>query len=179
MQWNDKQYERVARYLDGDPVELTSRERELAEEVRSGEVIVTAGIDRRVRHRAMDQARRRMSAELARPTRRKALLACVTAAEAIAVAAVLVIALTLQGVVTPPAAPVSSLAGLPAEALGLAERSEIANRISLVRQDLDMLEAELMVPAAIMDPTSFEIDELRYDLEELLNYEPPEFYLEG
>lgn len=178
MQWTDQQYDRVARYLDGDPLELTDLERDLVEEVRNGLDIVQAGIDLPKRHQAMDKARRRMSAELARPARRRAVLACFTAAEAIAVAAVLVIALALQAI-APIASPLNGWAAIPIEAIGLGETNAFTEQIALVERDIDMLEADLLMPAITMDPASFEIDQLKYDLEQLWNYEPVEFYLEG
>ncbi len=178
MQWTDQQYDRVARYLDGDPLELTDLERDLVEQVHSGLDIVQAGVDLQKRHQAMDKARRRMSAELARPARRKAVLACFTAAEAIAVAAVLVIALALQAI-KPATGPLDLWAAVPIEAIGLGETNAITERISLVARDIDMLEVDLLMPATTMDPASFEIDQLKYDLEQLWNYEPVEFYLEG
>jgi len=178
MPWTDEQYERVARYLDGEPLVLTERELELAEEIRAGEAVITAGIDPRARHRAMDKARRRMSAELARPTRRRAVLVCFAAAEAVAVAAVLVIALTLQGIAPAPT-PANSWADVPLEAIGLAESSEITEHISLVQQDIDLLEAELMMPITSMDPAGYEDDDLDSDLEELWYYVPAGLYLKG
>lgn len=178
MPWTDEQYERVARYLDGEPLELTDRELELAEEIRAGEAVVTAGIDPRLRHRAMDKARRRMSAELARPTRRRAVLACFAAAEAVAVAAVLVIALTLQGIAPAPT-PANSWTDVPLEAIGLAESSEITEHISLVQQSIDLLEAELMSSITSMDPVDYEDDDLDSGLEELWYYLPAGLHLQG
>jgi len=178
MPWTEQQYERVARYLDGESVELTARQRELAEEIRAGRATVTAGIDPRMSRRAIDKARRRMSAELARPRRRKISLACLAAAEAVAVAAVLIIALTLQPMATPET-DADNWAEVPLEVIGPDGRSEIAQRISLVRQGIDLIEADILSPAAVIDPAGFEIDELRYELEGLLDYQRPEFYLEG
>ena len=160
MQWTEQQYERVAQYLDGDPIELTAAERDLAEEIENGLSLVTAGIDPHMRRRAMDKARRRMSAALVRPRRRKVFLTCFAAAEAVAVAAVLVVAFALQPV-APPAIHTNDWAHVPLEVIGPDTPTQIAQAISLVRYDIDLLEADMLLLPTAIDPASFEIDELQ------------------
>ena len=179
MQWTDEQYGRVARYLDGQPVDLTGPERDLAGEITGGgEVFVTGGIDVRQLHRAMATARRQMSVALARPRRRKIFVACFAAAEVAAAAAVLVIMLTVRGM-APPATTHNALADAPLDVISSFADGKIAEEILLVHQDIDLLEAEIYAPAIDFDQASFEIDELQFDLEELMNCEPPDFFLEG
>jgi len=178
LQWTDEQYGRVARYLDGQPVDLTGPERDLAKEITDGEVLVTGGIDVRQLHRAMATARRQMSVALARPRRRKIFAACFAAGEVVAAAAVLIIMLTVRGM-SPPAVTHNALVDAPLEVISSPANGDIAEQILLVHQDIDLLEAEICAPAIDFDQASFEIDELQFDLEELMNYEPPDFFLEG
>ena len=164
-------------HLDGQAVELTNQERRLAEQIASGGAVVTAGIDARLRRQAIDRAKRSMTARLAKNRRRKAILACFTTAESIAVAAVLVIAITLQTMA--PLLHMNIWNNVPLEAFGPDQSGEIAQQISLVQQDIDLLEAELLVSPETMDPAEIEIDELQYQLDELLQFDSSDLLLEG
>lgn len=67
MLWNDEQYERVARWLDGDAVELTAAESALAEEIRAEEARLGDALQAAPPMVAMARARVRMIAAAARP----------------------------------------------------------------------------------------------------------------
>ena len=70
MPLNEEQYERIARWLDGEPIELSEVERAVAEEIRRDEAFVASLAPVQAPTTALDRARRRMTAELARPSHR-------------------------------------------------------------------------------------------------------------
>jgi len=88
MHWTDEQYERVARRLDGEAVELTSAEEALAAAVRRGEVETARALDVALPAAAKARARRRLVAALARPRWRAASWAVTGAAAAAVLIAV-------------------------------------------------------------------------------------------
>ena len=89
MALNDAQYERIARRLDGQDVELSEQERMAADEIRRRQVDLAAMLDVNAPPEVLAGARRRMRAMLigaARPRRRSFYLAVATAAAAVLVA---------------------------------------------------------------------------------------------
>ncbi|MCK5114440.1 MAG: hypothetical protein KAR11_06730 [Phycisphaerae bacterium] len=88
----DNQFERVARYLDGEDVELTAVELELLDEFNRNEAVVGAQLDVEVPRETVQRAQRRMNAAvLAKP--RTAMI--FKLAGAAAVAAIMVLGIGL------------------------------------------------------------------------------------
>ncbi len=86
---NEQQYERIARFLDGEPVELTPEETQAAEEIRTLESSMTGLVELTPPGETMKAAHRRLIRELGRPRKRMWRVAISTAAAAaIVVAAV-------------------------------------------------------------------------------------------
>ena len=76
MNLTEEQYARVARWLDGQDVELSIEERAAAEEVRRGEADLAVVLDVPVRRETLDRARRRLVALWAFWLRRAGSLPC-------------------------------------------------------------------------------------------------------
>lgn len=62
--WNNEQFDRVARWLDGEPIELSGVERELADEFRRNEKALVGVVDTALPDRADQRAHRRVHAAL-------------------------------------------------------------------------------------------------------------------
>ena len=139
MSRDEPNTDRIASWLDGDNIALSESERALADEIRRDQMVLDTPIDRRRVHLAMDHARRRMTAELARPSRRKQWLAVITSTEAIAVAALLVVTI-LTGMVTNGSDPASLDA-----MIRVVNTPDVPDDFDLVQDELDALEAELFV----------------------------------
>ncbi|MBT3198605.1 MAG: hypothetical protein HN350_01695 [Phycisphaerales bacterium] len=63
-QWNDEQFDRVARWLDGEQIQLTDSERGLAEDFRNNDSAFGGAIDTPLPANADQRARRRVVAAL-------------------------------------------------------------------------------------------------------------------
>ena len=90
MELTERQYERIARRLDGEAVELDADERAVADEMHSLEAMLGGALDVEVPRAALQRAERRVSAEFARPRPRLRVLRF--AAGAVAAAAMVMIA---------------------------------------------------------------------------------------
>jgi hypothetical protein len=160
---SQQQYEDIARYLDGEDVPLSPPLKELAEQIRRDEQTVGPGLDVATPPAAMDRARSRMLAELARPTRR-AWGRWIAGASAAAAAAVVVLALWL----TPEARhdPAAGLAGAEPSvdqfAYALAEDPEDEMFREAV-QDVEDLQLQLALGPVVTPMVG--VDELDADLE--------------
>ena len=166
MSENEPNVDRVASWLDGEHVELTDADRALADEIRRDQMVLDAPIDRRRMHAAMDHARRRMTAELASPSRRKRWLAVITSTEAIAVAALLLVTV-LTGMVTNGSDPASLDA-----MIRVVNTPETPDDFDLIQDELDALEAEILVDAPRGAGGDLESGPLEFDdpwLDETLN----------
>ena len=142
MELSEEQAERVARYLDGEPVQLTSAEQVIAEEIRRGEALLAGIPDVRAPVGAMQRAQRRMMGELARPRRRSKWLIW---PGAVAAAGILIVAGLLWR-----AAPPSAAIDLPMDILAEAYAAPDENLdLDLIEQDLHALRAEVLVSAPI------------------------------
>lgn len=101
MELNEQQYQRVARFLDGEPLELTGEERAVALEIRIG----LEGLDvlKQIQPSsgAMAMARKRMAGEASRPGRRGLRIACFATAVAAAAILLAVMALPPDGIDQP------------------------------------------------------------------------------
>ncbi len=91
MEYSETQYERVARHLDGEPIELSTDEQALVDEMRRLEAVAGGTLDVAVPETAVTSARWRLRGELAadRParTRRGWWVGVVAAAAAVLFAA--------------------------------------------------------------------------------------------
>lgn len=164
---NDETYKRLARHFDGLDVELNDTEQALAEEIRLQEQTLV-GLDVPLPAGADQRARRRMFAALARPSRRRGWLRFVVTAEAAAVAAVLLVAVTLTVVSTdryydePCSVPTSVLAQA-ADPAGQSDLDSLA-------EQLDQLEAETITSITFISEQtdSTELDSLERDVHDFL-----------
>ena len=159
---NDRQYERVARFLDGDPIELTDQEREIAEELQGDEAALVGRLDAAPPLGTMGRARRRMQAELARPRWRAFRYAPRAAVAAAVVAAIF--ALVWVGIEsrspTPSEGP--TLEGnLFAEVYS---RPENDVELDLIAEEVTALETE-MLTSSPESPLVTELDTLERSLE--------------
>ena len=69
MSLTERHYERVARWMDGERIELTEPEQAVARELQDGQALLARRLDAPMPPTAMHKARRRLIAELARPSR--------------------------------------------------------------------------------------------------------------
>jgi len=180
MEPNDQQYERIARWLDGEPVELTDEERSVAEEIRRSEGELGTILPATPPAKAMIRARRRMQAELARP-RRARMPSVRYAAVAAAAAAAILIALAMFWHSARPGSLEIVIPPLPPDVL-VAEASKVGAAVELevLEQEIDALEAELLTtvwpPPAEMDA---DFDEVEQEMDEFWMEEPFGGLLEG
>jgi hypothetical protein len=172
MMLNERQYERVARWLDGEDVELAPLERAAAEEIRRDEAAIAIALDAFPPTETRRRAHRRLAAALAHP--RIGWWRVAAAAAAAAAAVLIVVAFTRKApqpqptptVVRPPERlhdeePVEALIGLSAE-----------DEIDLLTTDLVELTADI---AAAEGPDGRGAD---IDVQiEVLEKELEEFYL--
>ena len=70
MKPTDEQFERIARFFDGEQVELTADEETLAGQIRDQEQLAAAALDAEVPPEALVSARASMAQELTRPAGR-------------------------------------------------------------------------------------------------------------
>lgn len=85
MELDERQYERIARWLDGEAVELTAAERHAADEIAGLEEGVGAAMNVQTPLAAMERARMRMRAAAATPRYRLLRIGTYAAAAAAAV----------------------------------------------------------------------------------------------
>ena len=159
---NDRRYERVARFLDGAPIELTDQEHRIAEALRRDEAALVGRLDAAPPRRTMDRTRRRMQAELARP-RWRGFRYAPRAAVAAAVAAA-ILALVWVGIESRSPAPSErpALAGnLFAEVYS---RPENDIELDLIAEEIAGLETEILTSGPER-PLVTELDTLERSLE--------------
>jgi len=169
MELNSEQYERIARRLDGETVELTAEEQAAASEIQSGEAALRRSLgEEAVPARALARARRQVRAATGRRFVARARFVGVAAA-GLAVAAAIVIAwaIRLHGPPAPHARP-----AVPAEvwAQAIAEPPG-GEAIQFLSRELDRFEAELAVsrPPASED---WQIDSVQREIDTFWRDEP-------
>jgi len=167
------QYERLARWLDGEDVQLTEAEQIAADSIRRDETDLYGRLDATAPRGTMTRARRRMTAALAHPAtgirwRHYAIRAAASIGAAVLVAAVL-----LRPTVTD-----DTLKGLasavPLDAwFNAVEDSTIADEIDLIGHELDELEADMLtsLPPSLQE---MELDAIEQQIEELILEEVPD-----
>lgn len=160
----EEQYRRVAQWLDGEPVSLSEAERAEAEAMREDEAFFAGVAPAEAPASAVQRARRRMRAEMARPSHKVVWLRRLGA---VAAAAVVIAAASLwQRPVTEPAPE------LPVETvLAEMENAASAGEVDLLADELASFEAELL-PTAASDVTDLEIEAIENSFDDLLSDEP-------
>lgn len=181
MERHEVQFERIARWLDGEQVELTPQQREAAEDIRRDEAALRAELDVPVPSAMMDRARRRMMAELARPTHRAVWARRAGAALAVAAA----ILLAFVAIWQPPERTAPTRANgrveVPLEVV-IEKMAEPARNVDLdlLAQQVAELEADIAysmkVPPSCMD---LQTDALQQEIEEFWLEDSPSWPLEG
>lgn len=163
MTYEPEQYERVARYLDGEPVELSQAERELAETLRADEARL-AVFDAPVPAAAMARAERRMIAAAARPSLRRRVLQYVVGIEAAAVAGLILVIGTLA-MIAPNIEDILR-APVPTDAIIEATAEPATADLDVMRAELDELEAEIV--ASVPQQDQLEIESMEQGLKDFL-----------
>ena len=134
MTLNDQQYERIARWLDGERVSLSEPELRAAEQIKSGEGRLGVYLDVRVPGPAIDRARSEVSAALAARGRSRRIFTYIAPAAA---AAMLLIGLGVLFVMLQSPVPVEP------DGRAVAAVDEAGLLAALVDPDAGLLEADL------------------------------------
>jgi hypothetical protein len=182
MMLNERQYERVARWLDGEDVELAPDECAAAEEIRRHEAALAAVLDASPPAETRRRAHRRLVAALAHP--RIGWWRVAAAAAAAAAAALIVIAFTRK----PPEPQPTPTVVKPTE--GLHDEEPIEALLGLSAEDeIDLLTTELVEltadiaaaegPAGRAGDIDLQIEVLEKELEEFYLYDTLDRPAEG
>jgi len=169
MTWTEEQYERVARHLDGQTQALGPDEQRLAEEMLSGERMLTA-LDADVPATAMARARRRMIAAAAGAagSLRRRVLKYVVGVEAAAVAGLVIVVGTLAMLAGPEIK--KAFTAVPTSVLVESTQSSVNEDLRELGQELDALEAEIVASATPSD--ELHIESMEQDLKDLIESMP-------
>lgn len=157
MELNERQYERVGRYLDGEQIELTADERTVADEIRRMEAPLPAMLEAQPSGKAIDRARRRMLSELLRPGRRTLRIIWPAAAAVVLIAVTAVWVWRSHTTEAPPLISIDEVAGIYA-------RPDENVDLDLIAEELHAMEAEIVVSTPIGT-----LDAELHDLEETLD----------
>jgi len=162
MELDDRQYKRVARWLDGESVELTDAERSVAEEICRADLRLAGAFEVAPTRRATERAVRRLTAALAaRPSRFTRF-----ARPAAGIAAAIVLALAAAYLLLPPR-PVlqptpSTVSAYPETDVDLQDGGNID--LDLIGLELDALAAD-MIQAEPVSTLEAGIDSLQQRLD--------------
>jgi len=171
MNFDDRQYERVARWLDGESVELTEAERQLAAEIRAGEAALAGRLDVELPSAALVRTARRMSAAAA-GSGRSAWWAAVGAAAA--VAAALVVAVIIHQ-------PTEQSAGLNLAAVQQTQvfvqsldQSAQDTQLDVLANQMDELDAEIQYSLVILPGEQMDrrLDEMEQSINDFWPTDP-------
>ena len=163
MTLNEEQYQRVGKYLDGEPITLTQEELSVVKEIEDGLVILDGISYPQVPRRAMVRAHKRMMGELARPRRKPVWVAGWTAA--LAAAVILLVVSVLRVMETGPLPKQRTAMLLPVDVVAEIYASEDTNiDIDLISSKLDELEADILASGPIFVIDS-ELDFLEQELD--------------
>jgi hypothetical protein len=138
MTVNEESYERVARRLDGEEIALSPEERALAEEIARDEAALADSLDVRAPQAAIDRARRRMTAEMGRPSLHLLRRIAWTAAAAAAILVVAVLAWHSPDKTTVPTASARHVSAEPDDAT-----------VDLVSRQVEDADVVVQPPAAM------------------------------
>ena len=161
MVLDERQYERIARHLDGEPVELTADEQAVAQEIRHGEAELAAMPQAQPPRRLMDRLRGQMlAAAPAQPRQRviRVLLPAAAAVAAVIIAAVLWLAPWRPGEAPRAAA---ELPNMIATVYGSVDENI---DLDVIADELEELEAG-MVASLPAEPLDAEIETFQQSLE--------------
>ncbi|MDP6543063.1 MAG: hypothetical protein QGH60_03675 [Phycisphaerae bacterium] len=170
-QWNDEQFDRVARWLDGEPIQLTDIERELGEDfLRSDKALGDASIP--LPSRADRRAHRRIVAALrgvrVRKRVRVAFMSGVSAAAMIVISLGLINLMTTGSILSADYDPLAWLFDDGQQSQEVWSMPEQDPQLVLLAGDLDEIETALFTPEPIPVPIEVPHDEeLDQELEEL------------
>jgi hypothetical protein len=162
---DEEQYERIARWLDGQKLELTAAELAAAEDIRQTEAQVGPALKAPMPPAAVRRARQRMIAAMAQPPLRLWRVAAFAAASA--AAAVLLATLVWRQAPPPtPPGPTAQVASADRALLAAMEAVAEDDEIDLVEQNLNEVAANIAVAAA-PPRTDSQIERMEKDVEEL------------
>ncbi len=164
MQLTDEQFEPIARWLDGEQVELTEAQTQLARQIRDQETFAADALDVQVPVEVMASAKASMHQSLIRRPRRNIWFKFIAPA---AVAAVILLSVSVVFVAFYDAGPV----GPDAEAITLADDDQlvemlIASDAELWEADLALLEDQLLM-ASLGVYDEAQLDQLDKQLDDL------------
>jgi len=167
--------ERIALWLDGEPIELTAEERRIADEILRDQAVLDTAIDPRPRQEAMAHARWRLSGELARPTRRKRWLGALTVVEAAAVAALMIVTWTVHMVAN------GSSADLLDVYVQASAEVRTIDELDILQDELNTIQAALTTEmlGGEYDREELEIESLQQQLEDYDLYESFDDWIGG
>ena len=158
MNLNDEQLERIARYLDGEPVDLTPQERPFAERFAADERTIGELLEAPAPAAAMARAGRRLRAAVV-PVRRPLRL---VSAVGLAAAAAILLAAALWLPTLPQHVPAS---GSGDELLAsVYSRPDRDVDLDVLGEQIEMLEAEIVLIAPV-SPLETEIDAIEQKLD--------------
>ena len=163
MSLEDRHYDRVARYLDGEELKLTPQEQHLAEQIRRQEAALGTTMDLAVPPAAMERARRRMTAQLARPRRWNIRGICAVGAAAAAV----MLAVVIHTYVVQPQRD-AQLASSQRDLLQWAQPDPQQEdvELSLLTEEVDRLSAEMLASSGSQPSVDMSLDELEQSIED-------------
>lgn len=165
MKISKEQYERIAQHLDGGDIRLDGAERKLSDQIRRDEQLLGA-LDVVPPARAMARAQRRMIAALARPGGRMRWLRYVVGIEAAAVAALLLVAITLASISTDLVDQRGPVV-VPTSVFVASTESLAQGDLEVLARQIDELEAEIAASLPI-NHGDVEIDLLERDIQDFL-----------
>lgn len=173
MNIDDRQFERIARWLDGEAVDLTGDELAAAERFSRIERSLGGGLDAAAPREALSRAGTRMLAELARPAHGIISLRRVARSAAVAAAAALLIFALLADNSGRPT-PMPARAGDDGLLYAMAEsfQPSIQNAdLDVLAMQMDLLESDITVRRRA-SAEDIRIDELQQDIEDFFAIEP-------
>jgi len=145
MDMNEKQYERIARYLDGENVALQSDEQAFVVEIRRAETLVGAALDVAPPADALQRALHRRHA-VALHRSRRTLRLTLSAAAVVAAAAIVLLAFSLLWKPLPqadlPDLAQDALVPRPGADVPVSDMIDSLKAVSALDQDLDQLAEE-------------------------------------
>jgi len=157
---DERQFEQMARWLDGEEVHLTDEQREALSDLRRDEAHFSEMLDVSVPAGAMDRAKQRMRAELAHPHRRTIRVAAWVGGALAAAAAIVLAAGMWLGRGGPDTPQRETLAALDlVEAIYAIEASPADTDLAAeeIDEEIDEFDQEMLasigdVPAPLSDP---------------------------
>ena len=149
MNLNDQQYERINAFLDGENVELTAPEREVADQIMRDEAAIGGLLDVNVSSDAINNARRRMLHKLHRPPVLK--FGWYVAAVTSSAAAILIVASVFFTHAPAPRQQASGIGNVTAESWQDIVENTVPMRQDSLKLQVDDLEKTIIGSAAMTD----------------------------